>query len=148
MNIKQLAKDLAHTIATHEFKRSRVTEKEMEAVILNFLVSRSLDTEMSPAQLQMKQDLLERNQRIMPVPEVARDTPPVKTALDEQVGGTHYKGMKIQHAEFCQANGLKWCESAAIKYICRHEQKNKLEDIKKAIHYLRLLAKLVYSADI
>lgn len=67
------------------------------------------------------------------------------SALDKQVGGSHYKGMKIQHAVFCQVNGLPWCESAAIKYICRHKQKNGRQDIEKAIHYLELLLEIEYN---
>jgi len=65
------------------------------------------------------------------------------TALDRQVGGSHYK-MPIQHAEFCQRNRLSWCESAAIKYIVRHGRKNGVEDINKAIHYLEILKELEY----
>ena len=65
-------------------------------------------------------------------------------ALSVQVGGSHYKDMPIQHAEFCQRNRLPWCESAAIKYICRHKKKNGRQDIEKAIHYLRILLELEY----
>lgn len=68
----------------------------------------------------------------------------MKPALEKQVGGTHYK-MPIQHVEFCQRNKLLWCESAAIKYIVRHRQKNGRQDIEKAIHYLELLLELEYS---
>lgn len=67
-----------------------------------------------------------------------------KTALDTQVGGTHYKDMPIQHVEFCQRNKIPWCEAAAIKYLCRHANKNKAEDVKKAIHYCQLLLQLEY----
>jgi len=63
---------------------------------------------------------------------------------DDQVGGRHYKDMAIQPAEFCQKNKLNFCESAAIKYICRHGSKNGKEDIKKAIHFLELLREWDY----
>lgn len=66
------------------------------------------------------------------------------SALEKQVGGTHYKDMPIQHAEFCQRNRIPWCEAAAIKYICRHKKKNGRQDIEKAIHYLELLLELEY----
>lgn len=66
------------------------------------------------------------------------------SALNHQVGGMHYKSMPMQPVEFCQRNKLGTCESAAIKYICRHGQKNGAEDIKKAIHYLELLLEIVY----
>jgi hypothetical protein len=67
------------------------------------------------------------------------------SALDKQEGGDHYKTMKIQPVEFCQRNGLNFCESSAIKYICRHKRKNGAEDIRKAIHFLELLLEVEYS---
>lgn len=68
-------------------------------------------------------------------------------ASDIQVGGSHYKGMAIQHAAFCQANDVPWCEAAALKYICRHRQKNGRQDLEKAIHYLRLCLEYTYTSD-
>jgi len=67
-------------------------------------------------------------------------------ALGSQVGGSHYKDMIIQPIEYCQKNGLGYCESTAIKYISRHKKKNGKEDILKAIHVLNLLLELEYSA--
>ena len=57
-------------------------------------------------------------------------------SLETQVGGKHYRGMKIQPAEFINENKLLFEEGNAIKYICRHQSKGKKEDVKKAIHYL------------
>ena len=62
-----------------------------------------------------------------------------------QVSGNHYKDMVIQPAEFCQLNELNWCESNAVKYVCRHRNKNGVEDIRKAIHYLEMLIEWEYS---
>jgi hypothetical protein len=31
-----------------------------------------------------------------------------------------------------------------IKYVCRHRQKNGIEDLNKAIHYLELAKELYY----
>ena len=64
--------------------------------------------------------------------------------LDHQVGGGHYKGLKIQPIEFIQGNQLNFCEGNAIKYVCRHRNKNGRQDIEKAIHYLQLLLELEY----
>ena len=66
---------------------------------------------------------------------------------DRQVGGVHYKGMKIQPTTFIEINGLGWCEGNAIKYICRHSIKhdNGEKDILKAIHYLELLLETRYA---
>ena len=65
-------------------------------------------------------------------------------ASDTQVGGGHYKDMPIQPIEFIQKNGLGWCEGNAIKYVCRHRNKNGKQDIEKAIHYLQLLIEQEY----
>jgi hypothetical protein len=59
--------------------------------------------------------------------------------LEEQVGGSHYKTMKIQPIEFIQANDLGFCEGNIIKYTCRYKQKGGVEDLNKVIHYARLL---------
>ncbi len=64
--------------------------------------------------------------------------------LDVQVGGGHYKKFAIQPVEFCQRNRLGFCESSAIKYICRHGDKGKRQDVEKAIHFLELLLELEY----
>jgi len=64
---------------------------------------------------------------------------------NRQVGGSHYKAMAIQPVDFCRRNHLDYCESAAIKYICRHHDKGGIEDIRKAIHYLELLLSIEYS---
>jgi len=64
--------------------------------------------------------------------------------LDIQHGGTHYKDLAIQPAEYCQRNNLPFCESSAIKYITRHASKNGIEDIKKAIHFLQMLLDFTY----
>jgi hypothetical protein len=61
------------------------------------------------------------------------------TQLERQVGGVHYKDMKIQPIEFILANDLPFCEGNIVKYICRYKQKNGIEDIKKVIHYAEIL---------
>ncbi len=52
-------------------------------------------------------------------------------SLEEQVGGKHYRSMKIQPAEFINENKLQFAEGNVIKYICRHTKKDRAEDIKK-----------------
>ena len=59
--------------------------------------------------------------------------------LNNQVGGTHYKTMKIQPVEFILANDLDFCQGNIIKYTCRYKQKGGVEDLKKVIHYAQLL---------
>ena len=65
-------------------------------------------------------------------------------SLSKQVGGDHYRKMVIQPIEFCQRNKLGAAESLAIKYICRHKDKNGRVDIEKAIHCLQLLLDIEY----
>ena len=67
--------------------------------------------------------------------------------MQNQVGGGHYKGLKIQPIEFIQGNQLNFCEGNAIKYVCRHRNKNGAEDIKKAIHYLEMLLDIEYPTN-
>lgn len=67
--------------------------------------------------------------------------------LAAQVGGDHYKQMAIQPAEFIHKNGLGYLQGNIIKYVCRHASKGGEQDIRKAIHYCRLILKLEYGAD-
>ena len=66
------------------------------------------------------------------------------SALDTQVAGKHYRTMRIQPIEFIAANGLNFIEGSVIKYICRHRNKNGVQDIQKIIHYCQLLIELEY----
>jgi hypothetical protein len=60
-------------------------------------------------------------------------------SLNKQVGGSHYKNMVIQPVEFIEKNNLGFCVGNVIKYICRYKNKNGIEDLKKAKHYLEIL---------
>lgn len=64
------------------------------------------------------------------------------TALSQQVGGSHYKDMAIQPVEFIEKNNLGFCAGNVIKYICRYKNKNGIEDLKKARHYIDILIDL------
>jgi hypothetical protein len=66
--------------------------------------------------------------------------------IGEQVGGSHYKDMAIQPAEYITRNGLGFLQGNAIKYISRAGRKGPArQDIEKAIHCLQLL--LEYTND-
>jgi hypothetical protein len=65
-------------------------------------------------------------------------------AKDNQIGGSHYKDMAIQPAEYIEKNGLSYLEGCVIKYTSRHRQKGKAQDLRKAIHCLQLLLDLEY----
>jgi len=47
--------------------------------------------------------------------------------------------MKIQPIEYILANNLGFAEGNIIKYISRYKNKNGIEDLKKAIHFIELL---------
>lgn len=68
------------------------------------------------------------------------------SALDEQVGGDHYKGFEIQPVVFTEANGLSFLEGCVVKRVARHDMETGkgAEDLRKAIHELRLLLELHY----
>lgn len=62
--------------------------------------------------------------------------------LDVQVGGGHYKDLKIQPIEYIHANNLGYCEANVVKYISRWKSKGGLQDLEKVKHYVDLLIKL------
>lgn len=57
----------------------------------------------------------------------------------EQVGGSHYKTMKIQPLEYALQNDLGICEHAVIKYVSRYKLKGGIQDLEKARHYINIL---------
>jgi hypothetical protein len=69
------------------------------------------------------------------------------SASKEQVAGSHYKDYAIQPAEFIHKNGIGYLEGNAIKYLVRHGKKNGAEDVRKAIHYCRLLLEWKYGEN-
>ncbi len=61
------------------------------------------------------------------------------SSWDEQVGGDHYKQLKIQPLEYALENDLGICEHAVIKYVSRWKDKGGVEDLRKARHYIDLM---------
>ena len=68
-----------------------------------------------------------------------RKKPAVDSATSTQVGGDHYRSMKIQPAEYILANGLGWAEGCAVSYLSRWKEKGGVQDLHKAIHTIQLL---------
>jgi hypothetical protein len=62
--------------------------------------------------------------------------------FDSQVGGEHYKKMPIQPLEFIVKNGLDFFQGNVLKYIIRYKEKNGVEDLKKARHYIDMMIEL------
>jgi hypothetical protein len=69
-------------------------------------------------------------------PHLAR---PIGKAINKQVAGNHYKKFAIQPVEFCHKNNIPYLEATAIKYLCRWRDKNGIEDLDKAIHFIEML---------
>lgn len=67
-----------------------------------------------------------------------------RSALDKQEGGNHYKHWPIQPIEFISKNHLPFTVGNVIKYVVRAADKNGIEDLRKANHYLELEAELRY----
>ena len=65
-----------------------------------------------------------------------------RSAFESQVGGEHYKNMKIQPAEYIHKNGIPFLEGNAIKYLSRWKAKNGVADLHKARHCIDLLIEL------
>ena len=60
-------------------------------------------------------------------------------ANKQQIGGSHYKDKAIQPWDFISSNGLGFLEGNVVKYVSRWKDKNGVEDLKKAQHYLAKL---------
>ena len=69
----------------------------------------------------------------------------MKDAYKKQIGGDHYRSMKIQASEFINKNNQPFAEGNAIKYLCRHKQKGQKEDLLKAIHYIEMAIERDYA---
>lgn len=65
------------------------------------------------------------------------------TAADGQAGGSHYLEMPIQPWEIIDAFGLGYYEGSILSYLLRAGRKgSKLEDLRKAGHFLEKLIEL------
>lgn len=69
------------------------------------------------------------------------------TALNEQIGGSHYKDYEIQPIEFIHRNKIPFPEGCVIKYMCRWKSKGGISDLEKAKHYIELLIELSTNCD-
>ena len=66
---------------------------------------------------------------------------------NKQVGGKHYQ-LKIQPIDYILKNDIPYCEGNVIKYVTRHREKNGIEDLRKAKHYLEFIAKHIYNEEL
>lgn len=66
-------------------------------------------------------------------------TPAYYSELNTQIGGDHYAKCAIQPIDYIMANGLDHLQGNVIKYVTRYKNKNGVEDLEKAAHYLRIM---------
>ena len=59
--------------------------------------------------------------------------------LTAQVGGDHYSKLVIQPVEYITANNLSYLQGSVIKYVTRYQNKNGVEDLQKAIHFVKMM---------
>lgn len=64
-------------------------------------------------------------------------------ANDRQVGGDHYEG-ELQHWDIVYQAKLDYFQGQITKYVMRHKDKNKLQDLQKAQHFLEKYIELEY----
>lgn len=54
---------------------------------------------------------------------------------------SHYTRFKIEPIRFIVENRLPFMTGNVVKYVCRHDAKNGIEDLKKARRYLDMMIK-------
>ena len=69
------------------------------------------------------------------------------SAYDKQIGGTHYRKMKIQPSKFVIENELLFPEGNVIKYILRHQDKGGKQDLEKAKHFIDMIIERDYKDE-
>jgi len=63
----------------------------------------------------------------------------MENPTNKQVGGDHYTRCALQPWEIIERNGLGFFEGNVIKYVMRYQNKNGLQDLLKAKHYIEYL---------
>lgn len=58
------------------------------------------------------------------------------SANNKQVAGTHYQGKQLQHWDLVAIYGWDYFQGQITKYLMRWRDKNGLEDLRKAQHFL------------
>jgi len=71
-----------------------------------------------------------------------------RLASNNQVGGDHYnKGTNIEPMDYIMANNIDWLLGNVIKLVTR-DKHDKIEDLRKARHYIALELEKVYGVDV
>lgn len=62
----------------------------------------------------------------------------MEKALNNQIGGSHYKDMPFQPVELFAKTHCTAFQANIWKYISRYKTKNGKEDVEKCMHYAEL----------
>ena len=57
--------------------------------------------------------------------------------MEDNTNPSHYTDLNIQPIDFITGNDLSFCIGNAVKYISRYKNKNGVEDLRKAIWYIK-----------
>jgi len=57
---------------------------------------------------------------------------------DEQVGGTHYKGLRIEPFTFAMHNDWDAVAFTILKRLSRYDRKDQKQDVQKALHEVEI----------
>lgn len=58
------------------------------------------------------------------------------SANEKQVGGNHYQKAAVQHWDIVHMHGLDYFQGQITKYVMRWKDKNGVQDLEKAKHFL------------
>lgn len=97
--------------------------------------------------MKIEEDVRPHGQEVIPTMGYApdfKDKETFKGVLEQQYGGIHYKDLAIQPVEYAYKNKLDFFQGNVVKYITRFRDKNGLEDLKKAKHFIDLLIQFEY----
>lgn len=71
----------------------------------------------------------------------SRTDKPTENPLSKEIGGTHYKS-EYQPIELMERVKMYACCSYIFKYVFRHKNKGKKQDLEKALHCCELMESL------
>jgi hypothetical protein len=70
-------------------------------------------------------------------------TPDNEPANHRQIGGQHYHLAPVQHWDFAWILKMDYFQGQITKYVCRWRDKNGIEDLEKAKHFLEKYIELI-----
>lgn len=70
-----------------------------------------------------------------------------ESAMNQQVGGYHYKKYPIQPMEYAFKNRLDHLQFSVVKYVTRFRDKKGREDLEKAKHCIDMLIEMEYGEN-